>query len=757
MEHHYLLHDLGWLMATAAFVSILLRSLKQPAIIGYLLAGVLLGPYLLPWTPLHDPENLQSLSELGVLFLMFYIGLEFDLGKLKPVAPAAVLGLALQTILMLVIGTSVGQWLDWSTAQGLFLGGILAISSSMVCFNLIQERGDIHRPYAQITAGVLILEDILAIILLVVLAGVGVSGELDYGAVGQTTFFVGIFVVAVFLIGKLLAPSAIGILNRIGSAETMTLFVVGFIFLVSLLAAQAKFSLALGSFLAGAIFSRSAISHEIERLTNPIRDFFSALFFVTIGTLVNPYDIWENIGMVLLVTVLMIVGKFLTCWTGFVLAAVPPGVATRASLAKVQIGEFGFVIAALGLSLGVTNPAMKAVTTGVAVISIMFTPIAFGFEGTIRSAASRLIPGKIQAVLTLYLSWVETVKITLRSSSLLRVIQRPLIRIGIDFLMLTALLIVGSLAARWLGDSTWQRLLWGAVALASIPFHVDILRSLDVITLALSEVALSRPMLQPLARGPARALWRMGAFSLILFGFAGLFLIAAAPYFPSGTSLAVFAITTLLLLALGWKRAIKLQSQLEYAVVSSMTDVARRGAKEAVRDAVKSLTKKHPWPVELTEVILPDDSQVIGRTLRQINLRRETGATVVAVQRGGVTHYDVTPDMPLSPDDHLLLIAEDAQLAKAEDLLKAPAADDREDVTAEHIFTRLLVAATSRYAGLPLIETGIRSEHGVTIVGIQRGEEKITGPAPDTVLNAGDLLLVMGPESGVETLRELMV
>ena len=137
MEEHHLLNDLGWLMATAAFVSITLRALKQPAIIGYLLAGLLLGPHLLPWMPLHDSANLQSLSELGVLFLMFYIGLEFDLGKLKPVASAAVLGLTFQTMLMGLIGTSVGQWLGWSPVEGLFLGGILAISSSMVCFNLI--------------------------------------------------------------------------------------------------------------------------------------------------------------------------------------------------------------------------------------------------------------------------------------------------------------------------------------------------------------------------------------------------------------------------------------------------------------------------------------------------------------------------------------------------------------------------------------------------------------------------------------------
>lgn len=495
-ESHYLLHDLGWLMAAAAFVSIGFRWLKQPAIIGYLLAGVLLGPHLLPHTPIHDTANLQSLSELGVLFLMFYIGLEFDMGKLKPVAGASVLGLAMQTALMGLIGSSVAQWLGWSPVEGLFLGGILAISSSMVCFKLIGERGDIHRPYAQLAAGVLILEDILAIILLVVLAGVGVSGQFDLGAAWQTTFLVGIFVVAVFIVGKLLAPWAVKLLERVGNAETLTLFVVGVIFAVSLLAAQARFSLALGSFLAGAIFSRCAISHDIERLTTPLKDFFSALFFVSIGTQIEPLAIWEQIGPILLVTALMMVGKLASCWLGFVLAAVPPATATRAALAKVQIGEFGFVIATLALSLGVTNPALKAITTGVAVLSIMLTPVAFAMGDRLNRMAGRWVPAKVHSGFKIYLDWIDTVRLSLRESSFLRVVRRPLVRVGIDFLLLNALLIVTSFTAQFLGDSTWPRILWGGAALAAIPFLVDILRSLDVVTLAMSEIALSRPALR---------------------------------------------------------------------------------------------------------------------------------------------------------------------------------------------------------------------------------------------------------------------
>ncbi len=758
MEESHLLHDMGWLMAAAAVTSLLFRWLKQPAIIGYLAAGLLLGPHLLPSTPISDSANLGQLSELGVLFLMFYIGIEFDLGKLRPVATAAVLALALQTALMMLIGTTVGQWLGWSAVEGLFLGGILAISSSMVCFKLIGERGDMNRPYAQLTAGVLILEDILAIVLLVVLAGVGVSGQLDFAAVGQTTFFVGIFVVAVFLIGKLIAPQAVKMLDRIGNAETLTLFIVGVIFAVSLLAETAHFSLALGSFLAGAIFSRSAVAHEIEGVTAPLRDFFSALFFVTIGTLIDPAALWAHGGTILLVTGIMMVGKLVACWLGFVLAAVPPAVAVRASMAKVQIGEFGFVIAALALSLQVTNPALKAVTTGVAVLSIMLTPVAFGLSEWLIRTSSKMAPRPVHTALRVYLNWVGTVQLTLRTSSFLRVVKRPLVRVGIDFLLLSALLIVASLGASLLTETLFQQLAWVVVALAAIPFLVDILRSLDVVTLAMAEIALSRPALRLIAQGPARGLLRMGAFSLIVLGFVSLFSIACSRYFPTGTSFTIFILAIAVMLVLGWKRAVKLQSQLEFAVVSSLEDAARSGARTAVEDAISAMTRKNPWPVELLEVAIPADGIVVGKTIRELELRSSTGATVVAVQRGGVSHYVVPPDLPLSPEDKLLLVAEKQQLAAAAELLvKKGDAGNQAPEQLPHHFDRVLVTGGSPLCGLTLREARLRGKYGVSVIGLQRGEMRTTGPSPDECLRDGDLLLVMGPEVGTGELREALL
>jgi monovalent cation:H+ antiporter-2, CPA2 family len=273
----------------------------------------------------------------------------------------------------------------------------------------------------------------------------------------------------------------------------------------------------------------------------------------------------------------------------------------------------------------------------------------------------------------------------------------------------------------------------------------------------LAEIALSRPALRLVAQGPARSLLRMGVFSLIVFGFISLFLIACARYFPTGISLTIFMLTTGVLLVLGWRRAVRLQSQLEYAVVSSLEDEVRSGARTAVEDAIHTMTRKHPWPVELLEVTVPVGGDVVGQTLRTLNLRGTTGVTVAAVQRDGVTHYDVPPDSPISPDDHLLLVAEGPQLVAAAELLGRRGSKKARAPEAPHKFSRVMMTAGSKLCGLTLRESGLRSTYGATVIGLQRGDERMTGPSPEECMHDGDLLLVMGPEDGIAALREALL
>lgn len=764
MESLELILDLGWLLLTAAGSAILFRRLNQPVILGYLLAGLLLGGKLLPGTPLHDLHNIHALSELGVLFLMFYIGLEFDLGKLKPVMGASVLALLFQTVLMTLIGTTVAGMLGWSSVDGLFLSGILSISSSMVTFKLIEERRELGRSYAQYTAGVLILEDILAIILLVVLAGVAVTGRLDLEDVGRTTSWVGMFVVVVFIVGKLLAPRAMGFLHRFGNSETITLFTVGLIMGVSLLSVRFEFSLALGGFMAGAILSRSSLAEEIEVLTAPLRDVFSALFFVAIGTMIDPRELLEHAGMILALSALVMSGKFLACWMGFVLGGVPAAVGTRAAAAKVQIGEFGFIIAALGISLEVTDPAIKAIASGVAMVTILLTPVAVRSREWVIGTARRVVPGGLQRAFEVYQHWLETVRLALRESLFLKMARRPALQVVVYFVLLNALIIAASIVANRIPAGTqehWrltiQRLVWIGAAVFSIPLQVAILRSTNVITMMIAELASEWFSIRAAARGALRELLRWGVFSLIMLIYAAAFLVACAPYFSTGVSVTFFVLTCLVLAVAFWRRAVQLQSRIESSLFEALRQHADSAVMVSVEEAIRSISRRNPWPVQPLEIEVPREARVVGRRIRDLRLREETGATIVAIQRAGHVIFDVSPDMVISPHDHVLLLGEPEQLQRARRFMTEPDTEPVAEEILPHRFERVLVASTSDLCGLSLREAGIRARYGVTIVGIQRGEERITRLSPDEVLRDGDLLVVMGRDEDIARLKADLV
>lgn len=764
MEHLGLLLDLGWMMVAAAIAAILFQRLKLPVILGYILAGILLGPASFFPSPLHDFENIRSLAELGVLFLMFYIGLEFNPERLRSILTPALLALILQTALMMFVAMETGHLLGWGPVQSLFFGGILSISSSMVAIKLIRDRGQLNRPFAELTVGILILEDILAIIALVVLTGVAVSGTFEWDAVGQVTFLVGIFVVAVFIAGKLLAPRVIAMLHRFGTDETIVLFTIGLILGVSLLAVRLEFSLALGGFVAGAILSKSSLADEIESLTEPLRDFFTALFFVSVGTMVDLGAMADYWVPIVVLTGLMMTGKFASCWLGLVLAGQKPAVSTRASLAKVQVGEFGFVIASLGLSYGVVDNSLKAIAFGVAILSISLTPLAIALASGINNYGTRHLPGGMSRVITVYLNWFETMRLAAGQSGVVKVAVRPFTRIVIGFLLLNAIVISASILIeripvpdRW---ADWEVLIqrgaWGLAALICLPALVDILRNMNVLVTLMSEVALGRR-----SGGGAGALGRLARdliqgvfFTLVLLVFSLVFLAACGRYFPTATALFGFVLVCLALALIFWRRVIKVHSRFELTVIQGMEGASQRAVKPSMEESIGRVLAANPWPVTIHEMLVKKQTWACGRSIRELGLRDETGATIVAVERSGRIYDDVGPDMPLSPGDRIHLFGENEQIRAAEKFLNRALTDEEVTEPAVRGFDKILVGPTASLVGLSLLEADLRSRSGVTVVGIQRGDQRIIGPTAGEVVHSGDLLLALGRPEDLEALKK---
>ena len=755
------LTDLAWIMLAAAIAAVTFNRIKLPPLLGYLAAGFFLGPNL-GWSPLVTLSNVQDLSELGVVFLMFYIGLEFNLDKVRQVFAPALAALVLQTLFMIFIGLNVSQWLGLSPMDGWFLGGVLSISSSMVSVKLMRETGSFNRQHGQQAVGILVFEDILAILLLVVLNGMAAEGDFDYTALGRTTFFIGLFIVAIFLIGKLGAKRLMDDLDTRGTAELVTLSTLGLIFGVSLVAEQFEFSWALGGFLAGAILSSSRLARRIEHLTEPLRDFFSALFFVAVGMLIDPKALWANAPAILIISAIVVIGKFSSCWFGMFVAGQPARTAGRAALVKSQIGEFSFVITAIGAKYGATSPDLQSIASGVAFVTILLTPVLIHSKEGILNAIEKASPKAAKEFCQLYAKWQNTLELSF-NRSFIRLTRKPILRIVLHFLIINAIIIGGAIISANVAKPDFiplsQRLfeqgLFMLSLLLSLPFFVDTVRNLNVLVLILSDAALSQSVFQQFSKGAFRSVFNGLILLLLLFVYGSTFLIVAVPFFPTGTVFVVFVITTFILGLIFWKNLIHMHNNWELAFIEAMENESQSQIEKRIANNLSQLKSRDPWQVLVEAVDIDKSSRWNGKEVWQIDLRRQTGTTIAGIERGGFDLTDIQPHSRIFPNDKLFLLGEPNQIADARAYLNQKKSDS-ESAPSPFTFSKEIIPPLSSWIGLSIKDTRLRSDHGVTIVGIQRAGERVVSPSPDEELREGDLLLLMGCEDRLERVSDLL-
>ncbi|MEC7905865.1 MAG: cation:proton antiporter [Verrucomicrobiota bacterium] len=760
MHAHSIVNDLAWILFAATVAALALHPFRIPLLIGYIVAGFLVGPHLGLWPALVELENVQELSELGVIFLLFYIGLEFDFGRLRRLIGPAFTALSLQTLLMLFLGMEASRLIGLSTMDGWFLGGLFSISSSMVSVKLIRERGLIHTPHASLTIGVLVLEDILAILLLVLLAGMAAEGSMNVQAIARSILFIAIFTVLVFLIGKLGAFRLTRFLVARGTTELVTMASLGLIFLVGLLAYKFNFSWALGGFLAGAILSRSQLAERIEQLTEPLRDMFSALFFVTVGMLIDPGALLTYAPIILALSFVIIVGKFASCWLGFFLAGRYPSEATRAALIKSQIGEFSFVIVSIGATYGATSSELQSIVSGVAFITILTTPTLIQNENRVLSWGKRFSPKAIKEFCAFYGQWVGTVSLSISRSAFLGLAKKPVSLLCIHFLIITGIIIAAALISQRLSppeflpmpQNLFQQAVFLLSVLASLPFLVDTMRNLNVLVWLFSEAAMSRPSFKQFSDGAYRSALNGLILLLLLFVYGTVFLLVAANYFPTGSVFVAFLAITGIVGWIFWKKLIHLHHQWETAIVNSMKNEAEERISQKISNSLKAIESREPWQVNVEPITLSRDSKWTGKQVMEIDLRSHSGAIIAGIERNGYELVSIDPDTHLYPSDKIFVLGEPEQIERAKGFLNLQGSD-AESLTEPFIFTREVVPPRCSWDGMRIQDTQIRSRFRVTIVGIQKGEKRIIGPSPQVVLDEGDLILVMGSQENIENFK----
>jgi monovalent cation:H+ antiporter-2, CPA2 family len=640
---HEFLTALTIVLGVAGVTTIVFQRLRQPVVLGYILAGLVIGPHV-PIPVVASPAVVHALSELGVILLMFGLGLEFSLAKLFRAAPTAGITGLLQSSLMTWLGYLAARLLGWSSMESIFTGAVIAISSTTIIAKAFDEQG-IRGSLREFVVAILIVEDLIAVLLIAILTGVSTGTGVSAAELAETVARLAGFLVGLVALGLLVVPRLMRAVVGLGRAETTVVAAIGVCFGISLLTYELGYSVAMGAFVAGVLVAESGKVAEIEPLVNPVRDIFAAVFFVAVGMLIEPAEIAEHWLAIVVLTALVVVGKI----AGVSFGAFMTGKGTRSSIAAgmslAQIGEFSFIIAGLGLSLGAIGSHVYPVAVAVSAITTLLTPALIRRSGRFASFVDRKLPKRLQTFVALYESWLDKLRTSrAESRSQLRRFLRTLL---LDVIAIAAALIALSMTFESLVDALRENLDLGravariVVVVAGsaivLPFCVSVLRTTQRFARVIGEVAMPHTDGGvDLGRQPRVAL--EAAVRLVGILIAGSALIAITqPFLPIYTAAVVFVVAVAVLAFLFWRSAAALQGHVRAAAQAVIEALAAQtGAHtshEPATDPLEQARALFPGLGAPVRFELPADSSAVGRSLAQLELRAATGATVLAIVR----------------------------------------------------------------------------------------------------------------------------
>ena len=572
------IQDLAVIMLVAGVVTILFHRFKQPVVLGYIVAGFIIGPHTPPFGLIHDEDTIKTLAELGVIFLMFCLGLEFSLRKLFKVGATAFIAAFLEIVLMIWIGYEIGRWFDWSTMDSLFLGAILAISSTTIIVKALNDLKMKDQRFAQLIFGVLIVEDILGIGIIALLSSIAVSGTVSSGEVFSTVGKLSLFMIVALVIGILLVPRLLAYVAKFESNEMLLITVLGLCFGFCLLVVKLEYSMVLGAFLIGAIMAESRQLIKIEGLIEPVRDMFSAIFFVAIGLMIDPQILLQYAWPIAVITVAVVLGKMLSCGLGAFIAGNDGRTSLRVGMGLSQIGEFSFIIAALGMTLQVTSDFLYPVAVAVSAITTLLTPYLIRGADPLSLKIAALMPTRMSRVFGMYGEWLRSIQPQGEGAMLAAMIRKIILQVGVNLALVIAIFFAGSFFAGriggylegWVSDQSWQKaLIWGGALLVSLPFLIAAYRKLKALSMLLAEMSVKPEM----AGRHTQRVRRVIAELIPLLSLLVIFLLLAAlsaSILPTNKLLVLIAVVTAAVASVLWRWFIRVHTRMQVALLETL-------------------------------------------------------------------------------------------------------------------------------------------------------------------------------------------
>lgn len=650
MDSHGFLRALTIVLCSAGVTTVLCQKLRLPVVLGYIVAGLIVGPYV-PIPLVADRDAVALVSELGVILLMFALGLEFSLQKLVKIGPTASVTAVVQSSLMVWLGYMAGRAFGWTPRESIFAGAIIAISSTTIIAKVFDEQR-VKGSLRDLVVGVLIVEDLIGILLMAILTALAAGEDLSASVLWSSSARLVAFLTGFVVIGLLVVPRTMRAVVRFERPETTLVASIGFCFAGALLAHDFGYSVALGAFIAGSLVAESGHEKEIEPLVFPIRDMFGAVFFVSVGMMIDPALVAHHWLAVVVLTVLVIAGKLVGVSLGAFLTGQSARTSIQAGMSLAQIGEFSFIIAGLGISLGATGNFLYPIAVAVSAITTLTTPWLIKSSERVASFVDRKLPRPLQTFGALYTSWLETARAAPPRKTAGASARRLALWLALDTAILATIVIGAAMFYERISESLSSQfglaagvskvsVVISATALAT-PFAIGILRISRRLATTLADASMPRAdgSRMDRAAAPRRALVVTLQIAAILV--VALFLLAITqPFLPSvPATLALLVLLTVSGFAF-WRGATNLHGHVRAGAQmfgEALAAHAREGApKHGARPLDHALDEAKqllPGLGEPSPVLVAPGSACVGRTLGDLKLRGRTGATVLAIRRG---------------------------------------------------------------------------------------------------------------------------
>ena len=749
-----LVQDLALILVVAGFVTLLFKKLKQPLVLGYIVAGFLVSPHMSYTMSVVDQGDIQTWADIGVIFLLFSLGLDFSIKKILKMGASPIIAACTIIFSMMVLGIIVGHSFGWKEMDCIFLGGMVAMSSTTIIYKAFSDMGLTQQGFASTVMSVLILEDILAIVMMVMLSTVASGNSPDGVQLLGSIMKIGFFLVLWFVVGLFAIPLFLRSVRKILNSETLLIVSLGFCCLMAVISTQVGFSAAFGAFVMGSILAETVEADKIIRLVDPVKNLFGAIFFVSVGMLVKPDVIVQYAIPILLLVITILVGQALFGTLGYLLGGQTLKNAMRCGFSMAQVGEFAFIIATLGKSLGVISEFLYPVVVAVSVITTFLTPYMIRAAEPCYNVLVKHLPKRWVRRLTHIQTnnagesastnnlWKVLMKKMIFNTLIYGILSAAVIAIMFS----AALPICRNLSIKWTGSHWIGNAVCGFL---TILFIAPFLRSI-VMKQNHSEAFKALWTDRRINRLPLTAT----ILARVLIALSFIFYICNyLTRFKNALMIAVAVGLLILMLLSRWlkKRSITLERLFIQNLQSRDIEAQKQGKK-------KPLFADHliDRDIHIANLELPDDSLWAGKTLYSLKLRNRFGVHISSILRGS-KHINIpNGGTILFPGDKLQAIGNDEQLTKLSKAINAELQPEVTNIEKHEMKLRsFTISKTSPFIGKTLKDSGIRDEYNCMVVGVDEGQKNLTLITPSRCLQAGDVLWVVGEEKDLERILTL--